>query len=999
MKMAESDSITIKVGAENGNIHQFVQPQNKSQDESSSVVITNPVGDRYGCSDNGNITTDKNDKKKRKLVQPKNGTDEIIDLTNDNTPDDVSNSDITTGNCTTNNNNRSNSNISDSGNGNGNGNSNSNVLRSVIDFIPIAKKMWKFTDREANQELTDTYVKLPSPMYHTVTKTAIYHFQRRQALPDDNKEYSPNAQFYINLLKSHNQKLADEPFNLVSLKCAYCSIQPGHIPGSCSFIRISNSEEMPRLLADALHQRLLHLRNSCKNALHEHGAEVTSLFSNIYDREDLYLKQFVRMWLKQLDDGGKRQQQQQIVPPPAAVGTTVAPQPLPWTEERLRTLERATSHALDDRTMKYMNKSHESIQATTSAAIGPTSAFAQAHSLAMMTPELRQQAFVNYRNQHQHTQYAVLHHRLQHQQHQQQHLVENIIIYPSQYATSSQLAPHGRQLLLRQNHQQLIRQDQFVRGQEQQHRIQQIPPIQSIQQQMQKQQQQQQQQQQQKQHEQQQKPRQRPPQIFPRNKKVPFEELLQIYETGWEDTSWSVFNPPYDSDDDDDEADNYFCSIHENTNKTDTDSDRVQNVKKMSSYKMSLPPLPLPQKNLDYYLPVPSYELAQCPRGLPFLKDEETVSTPKKSRGRQREPSPVDVSLSDVKPDDVVMACDGCPTDLAKALHNLIGNRHFLRLVSVKRNDYTASSSDTERLIIVKTLIKKIKKRRGSFLKANTTKKKTSRTWKTSDKEAEDYTRFRLEQGFPDILNNPKIGKCTFRCSAPAMGSRSSTTPVRVAAKDLADLLAAISPAVEPSSRNDAHDATASTDPAMPATPTVALDVPLLPSKVFDVEHAPQVGLMNGFLEWNNSKSDNPVRKFSQFKILSPHTTKGSKTTAAVRANDEQGTSNVAINEQKKSEHGNTSQGEASTMEMASKKGGVHSGEIMIAIGQEQAKKSGMNGQCNDLNEPPEKKQEIRESNKRNCPESTSSEVSGSQPVKRSRSEVDLSGPPSTHAE
>ena len=972
MKMAESDSIVIKIGAENGNVHHSVQPKKKSQDELSSVIVTNSVGN------NGNTTIDENGQKKCKVGQPKNGIDEIVDLTNVDSPDELSDSDMT-GNCTTNNKNRSLSNSSDNDNGNNNG------LRRVIDLIPIARQMWKFTDREANQELTDTYVKLPSPIYHAIRNTAIYHFQRRQALPDDNKEYSPNAQFYINLLRTHNQQLADEPFNLVSLKCTYCSIQPGHIPGCCSFIRIRNSEDMPRLLADALHQRLLHLRNSCKNALREHGAEVMSLFSNRYNREDPYLKKFVRMWLKELEDDGRRQQQQQmILPPAAALGTTVAPLPLPWNEETPRTLERATSHALDDRT--HMNNSHKSIQATANAAICPNSAFAQAHSLAMTAPELRQQAFVNHHNQHhQQTQYAVHLRHLQHErlrQHQE-HLAFNAINYPSQYARYLQLPPHGRQLLLGQNHQQLIREDQFIRGQQQQHRIQQIRPMQPIQQQPQKQQPKP-------------KPRQRLPQIFPRNKKVPFEELLKIYETGWEDTSWSVFNPPYDSDDDADEVDDYFCSIHENSNKTNTDSDRVQNVKKMSSYKMSLPPLPLPQKNLDYYLPVQSYELAQCPRGVLFLKDEETVSTPKKSLGRQLQSSHIDVSLSDVKSDDVVMACDGCPTDLAKALHNLTGNRHFLRLVSAKRNEYAASSSDTERLAIVKNIIENIKKRRGSFLKASTTKKKTSRTWKTSVQESQDYTRFRLEQGFPDILNNPKIVKRTFRCSASGTGARSSITPAKVAAKDPADVVAATFPVVEPSSSNDAHDATTSIDPAMPPTPTTAIDLPM---KIFDVEYAPKVGLINGFLEWDNKKSDNPRIKFSKLKISPPHITKRPNTPASAQANGEQGASNMAINKHKKSENENTSQGEASTMEMTTKKDSMHSGEMVIVIGEEHAEESGMNGQCNDLKEPPEKKQEIRYSNKRNCPEPTSSEVSGSESVKRSRGEVDLSGPPSTHAE
>ena len=130
MKMAEGDSIAIKIGAENDKIHRYAQPQNKSATE-SSYVVPDPGRNSSGCDGNANSTIAVDDNSKEEnLRRLENTTKDIVDLTDKGNRNDTSKDSITTGNTTTANNSDTNKSASDH--------------RSIIDLVPVAKEMWKF---------------------------------------------------------------------------------------------------------------------------------------------------------------------------------------------------------------------------------------------------------------------------------------------------------------------------------------------------------------------------------------------------------------------------------------------------------------------------------------------------------------------------------------------------------------------------------------------------------------------------------------------------------------------------------------------------------------------------------------------------------------------------------------------------------------------------------------------------------------------------------------
>ena len=331
---------------------------------------------------------------------------------------------------------------------------------------------------------------------------------------------------------------------------------------------------------------------------------------------------------------------------------------------------------------------------------------------------------------------------------------------------------------------------------------------------------------------------------------MPFVELQQIYKDGWEDMTWSMFNPPYESDNDEDD---YFSSVADSSSDTTT-----QTNKRSNSLKESLPPLPPPKANLDYCIPIQPYQLVQCPGGVPFLKEIEAAHTSKKVRGRRRQSSTtksisVDLGLSDAKPHDVVMPPKGYPLDLAESLHNLIGNSRFMRLVSVHRDNYSTSSSETERLSIIKIIVDKIARRGGSFLKQGKfiKAKGASRTYNTTDRDRSEYTRYRLEKGFSDILN-PKIAAHKWVFTSPGRSLNASNTPTKTKMTETTNAAKTISTIMSSVYYNTEGDTT--------TTATIT-------SKVLEVEHAPKLGLIGGYLEWNNHRfTTNPRIKFSDLQ-------------------------------------------------------------------------------------------------------------------------------------
>jgi len=609
-----------------------------------------------------------------------------------------------------------------------------NGKRTVMDLVPIAKEMWKFVDRGFKRELTTAYSNLPTPIHNAVTKTTIYQFQRRQALPNDPIEYSTRAKFYMDLLKRHNQKLANEPFNLLALKCSYCSAQNDHIPGCCSFIRVSKKEDMPRLLLDALHQRLLHLRNNCIYSRREHGVEIRDLFNDRYNKEDPRLHNFASTWLRELDDGGKK--------------------PMNNTEQRHVMLSKDSNQNPQHYAQYALLQRYKQQQAL--------------KALELQRFKQQQAALITQRfNQ------------------QQQSLVTNPATFQSQYATNRHSAPlQPQQLSLGQHQQQPYLLQNLGQNQ-----------------------------------------RQKPPPQLLQKRKFLFEELLKIYDEGQENISWSVFNSPYYPNDY--EANEYFISACINSHKYYNDSGILLARKSMSAFDTNLPsllPLPPPQKNLDYCLPMQFHEVKRYfagAVGVPF------VSSQQNSRKRPLSSSIV-TAFTEIKPNDVVITGNEEPDNLSEKIHNLVGNRNFLKLVSAQRKEYITSSCDAQRLTIIKELIEKIQACGGSFLRTNT---RISKFVKITMKETEDYIRFRLDQGFPDILNDARIWKRP-RFSSISKGEN-ATEPANSTAK-----------------------------------------TSMVSSKVLKIAHAPKIGLVNGCLEWNNGNSNNPIFKVSDLKIPQSHAAK-----------------------------------------------------------------------------------------------------------------------------
>ena len=349
---------------------------------------------------------DKNGQKKKLQNQP-NIANNFFDLTGDDDDDNVVS--------------RSNK-IESSARGTHNNirSGNSETTRTVVDMVPIAQEMWKFTNCSPNPTLTAAYANMPVPIHNTVTKTIIYSFERRPAnIPSDQKEYSSKALFYINLLKSHNKRLADAPLQLIGLKCAYCAEHSTHIPGSSSFIRFSgdDEEDMSSLLADAMHQRLLHLRNNCARARQNHGPEVWSLFDNNYNRNDIHLRRFTNLWLKQL------KQKLSNAPPMAVTSASKRNVPLQSSIAPVAfTAGTAAAKAHAAATVVHPRPTHSASVSTT-------------HNIATMAAQQRQL-------QNQHSQFALK----QQNSHRRQQLVS-----ATQYGYSNSTQQQNHQLQQRQS--------------------------------------------------------------------------------------------------------------------------------------------------------------------------------------------------------------------------------------------------------------------------------------------------------------------------------------------------------------------------------------------------------------------------------------------------------------------------------------------------------------------------------------------------------------------
>ena len=182
---------------------------------------------------------------------------------------------------------------------------NTALVGKIIDMEIIANEMWKLLNCKLDAKLMEAFTRITIPFYNAVIKTSIYRFRSllQNGERQDNKvEYSPKAQFYVNILKSCKQLSFHNPLTFIGMKCAYCDAESSNqIPGSASFFDVSTINESSDILVTALRNRLLHLQKDCAVARQNHGDEVLSLFDTNYstDNEDT-LKQFTTLWLKEI---------------------------------------------------------------------------------------------------------------------------------------------------------------------------------------------------------------------------------------------------------------------------------------------------------------------------------------------------------------------------------------------------------------------------------------------------------------------------------------------------------------------------------------------------------------------------------------------------------------------------------------------------------------------------------------------------------------------------
>eukprot|EP00536_Pseudo-nitzschia_multiseries_P013817 jgi/Psemu1/291086/fgenesh1_pg.618_\ len=301
----------------------------------------------------------------------------------------------------------------------------------------------------------------------------------------------------------------------------------------------------------------------------------------------------------------------------------------------------------------------------------------------------------------------------------------------------------------------------------------------------------------------------------------------------WEGISWSIFNPPFAVEDDTDEADEYFrlhsttAAGHQPQQQQQRQHQHKQGEDGAGTGSPGLKPLPPPKANPEYCLPIQPHQLAQCPDGVPYARD-----TRPDYRGTAVESGWVKASAVDeniqcllgVRTTDVVVAGEECPSAVARSLHDRSGNRRFFRLVSEHRSHYygrSASSSEEssgesseidedEWSAVVATILEEVNRRGGRFLEAGSPRKGPR---KATEEEAMHYIRYRLEEGFPDILDpNRHTPRLSLSCKK--------------------------------------QDATAN-DETKDETKDIDIAKEHPPSKVLVVEHAPKIGLVTGVLEWD----------------------------------------------------------------------------------------------------------------------------------------------------
>ncbi|KAG7359153.1 hypothetical protein IV203_015742 [Nitzschia inconspicua] len=290
-------------------------------------------------------------------------------------------------------------------------------------------------------------------------------------------------------------------------------------------------------------------------------------------------------------------------------------------------------------------------------------------------------------------------------------------------------------------------------------------------------------------------------------------EYRDLYRMALDDLEWTLVSP-YESDDDS------FATVGGLHN------DRTNMTRSL--------PLPSPESDEDIWVPLQPDFLSQCPQGVPYIVESPAADESlKKSHKRPRLEQPPCESLTrgpvetlgrQFKPYDVVFPTNGCTVGMGQVINNLVGNRHFMRLVSQNRSKYVSLGTPQERTKLAQDLVQKIRHHyKGVFYEATTSKSFGSPIIKFCEKDrmsrdqAIAWTKYRFEKGFQDVLH-PSLLSSSFVLPSSISGSRTKTC----LKKDHAVLVKR--------------------------------------SKLEQVEHAPMIGLLHGHICWNTRTLNIPER-------------------------------------------------------------------------------------------------------------------------------------------
>jgi hypothetical protein len=257
--------------------------------------------------------------------------------------------------------------------------------------------------------------------------------------------------------------------------------------------------------------------------------------------------------------------------------------------------------------------------------------------------------------------------------------------------------------------------------------------------------------------------------------------------------------------------------------------------------------LPSPKPDVEFWAPLRFKQIAHCPDDEPFYREHVGANAQLTSKKRglsemQSSAKPLIRLHGKVDPHDVVIPAEGCTLEVARLVHDLIGNRRFLRLISAHRAHYFSLTSEEERSNLAYDLVQNIQEKAGGVFRNATCREVDGEPVVLKSKnaaEAIEYTRLRLEKGFADVMDNGRT-------------------------QILSHIL----------HRDNARDGDKLKDEKDDCNYCSRS------SKVMKVQYLPRVGLIRGYLRWDNELNETSQLKLSELieiektKALRKHNTR-----------------------------------------------------------------------------------------------------------------------------